>query len=373
MSRLLEVFIRANSSSEEDTDTCDSSNDYNGRELLRIVAIFMVMAMSAFGSFLPLLSSKYSSIRLPQWVWFLAKFFGSGVIVATGFVHLLQPANEALSNDCLTGLVTEYPWAFGICLMSLFALFFSEIIAHHFLKRATRGGSGQQGTVHSHSHFGELSKPQDDEALPSSMQMEEDEYEEAVPLVDYSYSTSEASTSNYYPQSSQQQGSANYFSQILSVFILEFGIVFHSVFVGLSLAVAGEEFQTLFVVIMFHQMFEGLGLGTRIAECPWDESRRRTPWILALGFTLTTPTAIAIGLCVRSSYSPGSARALIINGVFDAISSGILIYTGLVELMAHEFLYSSQFDGEDGLTRMLVAFLVMCSGAGLMALLGKWT
>lgn len=371
MNHLLEVFIRANNSSEESTHTCDSSNNYNGHELLRIGAIFMVMTSSALGAFLPLLSSKYSSIRLPHWVWFFAKFFGSGVIVATGLVHLLQPANEALSNECLTGLVTEYPWAFGICLMSLFALFFSEIIAHHFLKRAARGVGGQHGTAHTHSHFGEFSKPQDEERIPQPIEMEESE--ESVPLMDYSNSTSETSTSNYYPENPQKQGNANYLSQILSVFILEFGIVFHSVFVGLSLAVAGEEFQTLFVVIMFHQMFEGLGLGTRIAECPWDESRRRTPWILALGFTLTTPAAIAVGLCVRSSYAPGSARALIVNGIFDAISSGILIYTGLVELMAHEFLYSSQFDGEDGLTQMLLAFFVMCCGAGLMALLGKWT
>ena len=69
--------------------------------------------------------------RLPNWRFFLAKFFGSGVIVATAFIHLLQPANEALSNECLGGTFEEYPWAFGICLMSLFLLFLVEIISHY--------------------------------------------------------------------------------------------------------------------------------------------------------------------------------------------------------------------------------------------------
>lgn len=38
-------------------------------------------------------------------------------------------------------------------------------------------------------------------------------------------------------------------AQILGVAILEFGVIFHSVVIGLTLAVAGEEFNTLFVVV----------------------------------------------------------------------------------------------------------------------------
>ena len=48
--------------------------------------------------------------RLPNWRFFLAKFCGSGVIVATAFIHLLQPVNEALSNECLGGTFEKYPW-----------------------------------------------------------------------------------------------------------------------------------------------------------------------------------------------------------------------------------------------------------------------
>lgn len=64
---------------------------------------------------------------------FIAKYFGSGVIVATGFIHLLEPASDSLGEECLGGTFVEYPWAFGIALMSLFAMFFIELISFHYI------------------------------------------------------------------------------------------------------------------------------------------------------------------------------------------------------------------------------------------------
>ena len=142
------------------------------------------------------------------------------------------------------------------------------------------------------------------------------------------------------------QSKEQYYGQLLGVFVLEFGVMFHSVFIGLALAVSGDEFKSLYIVLVFHQMFEGLGLGTRIATTNGPD--RYTPWILAICYTLCTPIAIAVGLGVRKSYPPGSRRALITNGVFDSISAGILLYTGIVELMAHEFLYLANLRALEG-------------------------
>jgi zinc transporter 1/2/3 len=62
--------------------------------------------------------------------------------------------------------------------------------------------------------------------------------------------------------------------------------------------------------------------------------------------------------------------ANIVSGVLDSMSAGILIYTGLVELLARDFLFN------DELTRdsKRLSFMVFCVflGAALMALLGKW-
>lgn len=346
-------------------DTCDNGNDYNGQLGARISSVFVVLVASSFGAFFPILSSKYSFIRMPSWCFFIAKYFGSGVIIATAFIHLLQPANEALSDECLNPAWSEYPYAFGICLVSLFALFFFELMVFRSIE------SKEDNEGHSHSHFGEASM-----YIKKESDLEEDEENPDNTQSDYPLHFAHADK-HQDPEVVgtlvNDHGKEQYLSQVLSVFVLEFGIIFHSVFVGLTLAVSGEEFQTLYVVVVFHQLFEGLGLGTRIATTPWPTSKRLTPWIMALCYGLTTPIAIAIGLGVRQSYPPNSATALITNGIFDSISAGILVYTGLVELMAHEFLYSNEFaPGKQGTKRMLCAFLCMCLGTGLMALLGRW-
>lgn len=156
-----------------------------------------------------------------------------------------------------------------------------------------------------------------------------------------------------------------------ALFILEFGVIFHSIFIGLTLAVAGDEFNVLYIVLVFHQTFEGLGLGSRLAQAAWPKSKGWLPWVLGTAYGFTTPIAIAAGLGFRETFEPGSPTTLIVNGVFDSISAGILIYTGLVELMAHEFMFNQEMR-RSSIKMVLFAFGCMCVGAGLMALLGKW-
>lgn len=163
----------------------------------------------------------------------------------------------------------------------------------------------------------------------------------------------------------------SYAAQITSIAILEFGVIFHSIFIGLTLAVAGEEFPILYVVLVFHQTFEGFALGSRLAVIEWPTSKRRTPYWLGLGYAISTPIAISIGLGLRRSFAPGSQTTLIVYGVFDSISAGILIYTGLVEIIAREFMFSGNMQRAP-LREVIGAVVTMAVGAFLMALLGKW-
>ena len=83
-----------------------------------------------------------------------------------------------------------------------------------------------------------------------------------------------------------------------------------------------------------------------------------------------TPISIAIGLGLRTTYNPGSFTANVVSGVLDSMSAGILIYTGLVELLARDFLFNPLRTKDN----KRLAFMIICVflGAGLMALLGKW-
>ena len=170
--------------------------------------------------------------------------------------------------------------------------------------------------------------------------------------------------SNVSDTDSYEMDPDSFTTQLTSIVILDLGIIFHSVFIGLTLAVSGDEFDTLYVVLVFHQTFEGLAVGSRLASVPWPE-KTWTPYLLGLGYALSTPVAIAVGLGVRQSFAPGSQTTLIVNGVFDSIAAGNLIYTGLVELMAHDFLFCRDMR-EASHRRLGAATAMMALGAGLM-------
>lgn len=45
---------------------------------------------------------------------------------------MLAPAHEALGSPCLDGPITAYPWVEGIALMTVFSMFFIELLAARF-------------------------------------------------------------------------------------------------------------------------------------------------------------------------------------------------------------------------------------------------
>ncbi|KAL2011078.1 hypothetical protein VTN00DRAFT_3796 [Thermoascus crustaceus] len=155
--------------------------------------------------------------------------------------------------------------------------------------------------------------------------------------------------------------------QISAFLVLEFGVIFHSVIIGLNLGVAGKEFATLYPILVFHQSFEGLGIGARMSAIPFGK-KSWLPWFLCTAYWLTTPISIAIGLGVRTPYNPGSFTANVVSGVPNSISAGILIYTGLVELLARDFLFDPHRTQDN--KRLMFMVLSLLLGTGLMALLG---
>lgn len=104
----------------------------------------------------------------------------------------------------------------------------------------------------------------------------------------------------------------------MNITLLEGGILFHSVFVGMTVSITIEGFVILLIAILFHQLFEGLGLGSRIAAVPYPKGSIR-PWLLVFAFGTTAPIGQAIGLITRNTYDPNSAFGLIIVGVFNAM------------------------------------------------------
>ena len=112
-----------------------------------------------------------------------------------------------------------------------------------------------------------------------------------------------------------------------------------------------------------------MGLGARIATLAFPRKSLR-PYLMGMTFAIVTPLGMAIGLSIRTLYSPSSTAALITTGIFDSISAGLLVYASLVELLAHEFLMGDM--RFVGVGKAVSAAVCIVAGAAAMSLLGLW-
>ncbi|EIW78000.1 zinc iron permease [Coniophora puteana RWD-64-598 SS2] len=191
--------------------------------------------------------------------------------------------------------------------------------------------------------------------------------------------------------------------QIVGILVLQLGIMLHSIVVGLTLAITtGPEFASLLIALIFHQLFEGLSLGIRIASLPSSRSSisaapesginsnsindnsnssfgarhlSALKPVLAGLFAVTTPLGIVVGILVFSggSSTGGSVEdelhMRLTQGVMSAISAGMLIYAACVEMLAGDFVMDPIL-WRSGVGRQALALLSLAAGVVCMALVG---
>ncbi|KAM0750404.1 ZIP zinc/iron transport family [Meredithblackwellia eburnea MCA 4105] len=358
---------------------CIGGSPYNGNLGLRIGAIFVILVTSLFGTLLPVISRKVRRLGVPENVYEFVKYFGSGVIIATSFIHLLAPAFDSLSSPCLTGTWTKYDWAPAIAMFSAFSIFIVELVCH----RAGASYLRRQG-LKSHDQHNSSAAPEPSHTIHGA-HVEERGQTGVNNTGEVSATTESGSVDPNDPKDDddREQGRVHdhdhdhdsidkdALAQILGTLILEFGVIFHSLVIGLTLAVVAD-FATLFVVIVFHQMFEGLGLGARLSALRLPKRLRWAPYAGACIYPCITPLGIAIGLGVRQTYNPDSGTAAAVSGVLDAFSAGVLLWSGLVECLAHDFIFNRAMATEASNLKVTFAVGSVLLGAGLMALLGAW-
>lgn len=333
-------------------DACSSGNGYDGHLGARVSSIFVIGVISTIGTMFPLIARR-SGRKVPGAIYLIARYFGSGVIVATAFIHLLAPAFQELgaAATCIGGGWAEYDWPPALAMCSTFGIFLIDLASSVYCEQ-------KYGAADIH-HPREPPSENQMQHHRSDIEIEANVPEASNDKIAFNIS---GDTDSIRCQRETKQ-------QITSFLVLEFGIVFHSVIIGLNLGVAGNEFKTLYPVIVFHQTFEGVGLGARLSSIPF-RAGSAYPWLLSIAYGLCTPVCIAIGLGARYSYNPNGVAANIVSGVLDSLSAGILLYIGLVELLAHDFVFNP--NRTKNVKHLVLMVLTVLLGAGLMALLGKW-
>ncbi|KAK4565573.1 hypothetical protein LTR86_004190 [Recurvomyces mirabilis] len=415
---------------------------------LHILALLLILTLSTLACSFPLLARRFPSLPIPSYTLFLSRHFGTGVLLATAFVHLLPTAYTSLTDPCLPRFWNEvYPAMSGfVAMVSVMVVVGIEMVfaskgakhSHGGMDfgelRAGEGQKGgrpevgrrsssfrrfQQGSLGQHGRYEDYDEredvalreqrsPRDTEALNKPLPPEpplEDEdsdldldsydpmaNEDQQPLTGANGSASKqkrpslsngrqnhpsrsvsfAGSPTFAPSPSPLTSTAAEQRAILQCLLLEAGILFHSVFIGMALSVStGPAFLVLLVAISFHQTFEGLALGSRIAAISSFSTSSPKPWLMSLMYGVTTPIGQAIGLAVHTLYDPASQFGLLMVGLVNAISAGLLLYAGLVQLLAEDFLSDQSYHDLHGRRRLEACGAVIC-GSMLMAFVGAF-
>lgn len=456
--QLLRAELARRDNGESDRPPCGSNNKsrhYNTG--LHVFALFLILVLSTFACSFPLIVRRFPRLPVPNYSLFLSRHFGTGVLIATAFVHLLPTAYVNLTDLCLPPFWNEtYPPMAGfVAMVSVMIvvgleMFFAAKGARHNhggldLESSKDGGDDKSRRERpgykrasgsfkpfrqvplgaAGHHYDEDETIDNDEATPTHSQrspysdspgsvdkplplppkdpvedeedesdLELDELEEQggddTRLLNGTSDHRPKVSPNGHPRPSQPRRTvsfaepltssiapdspttthANEQRLVLQCLLLEAGILFHSVFIGMALSVStGPAFIVLLIAISFHQTFEGLALGSRIAAIPSFSTTSLKPWAMSAMYGITTPIGQAIGLAVHTLYDPESQFGLLTVGIVNAISSGLLLYAGLVQLLAEDFLSDQSYIDLQG-RRRLEASGAVVAGSMLMAFVG---
>ncbi|KAF2030076.1 Zinc/iron permease [Setomelanomma holmii] len=395
---------------QDEQPTCGTKGGkghYN--EPIHVFALFLILTLSTAACAFPIVVKRFPSVPVPHQFLFLSRHFGTGVLIATAFVHLLPTAFESLTDPCLPRFWNEgYSAMPGLIAMTavfvvvgIEMIFASRGAGHVHATDYETLGHGDHGAsprpphkrIHSYGRYsigaseanghlpaivlhdiassdnlmagrspslaslmtlvsshakGRVARNSIDDDNDSDLDISPDELgpqdvgdsEDETRLLSRPDMRKQGRDSRDQSPESPEKTEAQNQKLLLQCLLLEAGILFHSVFIGMAFAI----------------------------RFPAGSIR---PWLMAMAYGTTTPIGQAIGLAIHTLYDPASQIGLLTVGFMNAISSGLLLFAGLVELLAEDFLSDESYVTLHG-KRRLQACASVVSGAALMALVGAW-
>ncbi|KAG5554102.1 hypothetical protein RHGRI_011843 [Rhododendron griersonianum] len=337
---LLPITIHA-AECARDAGTEEAGNDRVQALKYKLIAIASILLAGAVGVSLPTLGKIFPALSPENDFFFVVKAFAAGVIFATGCVHVLPDAFELLTSPCLG----ESPWGafpfagFGVMVAAASTMLVDQVA----------------GIVFERMHFGKAK-----EVAAASEEEKVGEHEGHVHV--HTHATHGHAHGAAFGDEAQLLR-----HRVISQ-VLEIGIVVHSVIIGISLGASGnpKTIKPLVAALSFHQLFEGMGLGGCISQA---KLKATSVTIMSIFFSLTTPVGIAIGFAISNSYNENSPTALIVEGLFNAASAGILLYMALVDLIEVDFKSARVLNN---LKLLFACDVTLLLGMGCMSLLAIW-
>eukprot|EP01084_Bolivina_argentea_P172495 298811_1 len=261
------------------------------------IMVFVIFLFGFIGVISPRLFNAYGS-NLSY-----ASLFSSGVLLSAAMVHLLGDAADGLADSPLP----DFPWAYFLCCLSFYSLYFFEIWITNLLLR--------------HSHKSEeISLPHTDQTagiplLPSTKSISNVHNE----TVDYFHSHHGEDLLTFMEKKNHFTG-----------FVLLIGLGLHSFLAGIGFGASSEIKQAfaLAIAIVSHKYLAAFALG-----CPFYKSgvAFKKQVVIALIFSVITPLGIGVGLLLSDGLQT------YVTDVFISIAAGTFVYVAIVEILIPEF------------------------------------
>ncbi|TYH89777.1 hypothetical protein ES332_A13G005700v1 [Gossypium tomentosum] len=224
---------------------------------LKIIAFVVILLASVIGVSLPLFSRRMPSLGPDRDLFTIVKAFASGVILATGYMHVLPDSFDDLMSDCLP----ENPWrkfpftTFVAMLSAIVTLMVDSFAMSVYRKHHAKNGDVQTEN-HGHEHHGVMNEK----------------------------------------------------SQLLRhrviAQVLELGIIVHLVVIGLAMGASENPctIRSLIAALCFHQILihqipTQITKNLDCSRCePPAEYKFKLKAIMVLFFSATTPLGIVLGI-----------------------------------------------------------------------------
>jgi hypothetical protein len=102
---------------------CDTAIDIDARDSalafqLKITGVVSIFVAGLLGVSIPFIGKGLRFLSSESNVFFVSRAFAAGVILATGFVHILPEGVEALQNPCLPDVFLNFPFVGFMAMMS---------------------------------------------------------------------------------------------------------------------------------------------------------------------------------------------------------------------------------------------------------------
>ncbi|KAH9600280.1 Zinc/iron permease [Trypanosoma melophagium] len=333
---------------------------------LHVAAIFILLAASFLGTIMPLAGKYVPALRMNMFAVVLAKCVSTGVVMAVSLLTMLNHSLHSFQENCVpTALKSSTYDAYALLFAMIAAMLMHmiDILMDILLEKwATESESRGTASEVVDANGSDIKNKQRTSACnmegcctdPTSM----------CELRGCCQGTGVGTVTRL-------TGAR----RVAAAVLMEFGLTLHSVFLGISVGITDDSStKTLLVALSFHQLFEGLALGSRLAEASMHSG---VELLLTLVFSFSVPVGTAIGLITiqGSTVSVTGPVFVVLQAIVNAIGGGILLYLGF-GLLLNDF--PADLRRHAGLKtahrgwKCLAMFVALWAGAAIMAVLANW-